>query len=83
MVSARSAVAHGQAFVRTVKAPADTQITDIHDALFLLGGGPTQPNAGSAFYETINFVGAGSDADFTGGVVFPASPEIPMISRWQ
>ena len=41
--------AHGQAFVRTVKAPADTQITSIYDALVLLGGGPNSRLRAAAF----------------------------------
>ena len=66
-------VAHGQFFVRTVKAPAGTEITNINQAGALLFNPQDNPGfaVGSGFYDVINFVGAGSDADFAQGVSFP------------
>ena len=54
--------------VRIVDAPGATEITDINLAESLL---ISQPALGSGLFGTINFVGGGSDGDFSGGVAFP------------
>ena len=64
--------AHGQFFVRSAKAPAGVEINDINQAGLLLFSPPNFGlTVGSGFYDVINFVGAGSDADFAQGVNFP------------
>ena len=63
-----AATAHGQFFVRSVKAPAGTEINSTFQAANLLA---LEPTVGSGFFDVINFVGAGSDADFAQGVSFP------------
>ena len=63
-----AATVHGQFFVRTVKAPTGIEINDINQAAALLA---SEPTVGSGFFDVVNFVGAGSDADFAQGVSFP------------
>ena len=60
--------AHAQFLVRTVDAPGSGSILDINQAETLLA---SQPSAGSGLFSTINFLGSGSDADFSGGAAFP------------
>ena len=67
-VAVLAATAHGQFFVRSVKAPAGTEISNTFQAATLLA---SEPTVGSGFFDVINFVGAGSDADFAQGVSFP------------
>ena len=67
-VTALASNAEAQFSVRTVDAPGATTIPDINFAESLL---TSEPTLGGGLFPTINFVGGGSDADFSGGVAFP------------
>ena len=67
-VLALASNAEAQFSVRIVDAPGATEITDINLAESLL---LSQPTLGTGLFNTVNFVGSGSDGDFSGGVAFP------------
>ncbi len=59
--------AHAQFFVRTVDGPGAANVSSINIAETILA---SEPTAGGGQFGVINFVGGGTDADFSGGVAF-------------